>query len=161
MNETALVVIDVQNYFVNEHTKRVPERIVEYLEKEKPSHVLFTKFVNTPDSNFARQLNWNKCQHAPEIDFHPLIEPFTEEGKVFVKNSYSAFGARGFEVYLKKHRIREMRLCGIDTDSCVLATTFDAFDCGYTVKVLGDLSGSHSGQRFHEEALRIIAKNVG
>ncbi|KKQ34360.1 MAG: Isochorismatase hydrolase family protein [Microgenomates group bacterium GW2011_GWA2_37_6] len=70
------------------------------------------------------------------------------------------FKAPGFTVFLKKHNISRLFLCGIDTDSCVLASAYDAFDLGYEVKVIKNLCKSHSGDDFDNAAMKIIDKSI-
>jgi len=55
--KNSLIVIDVQNYFVNEHTKSIPEKIAQFIDKNKFNFVLFTKFINREGSNYFKLLN--------------------------------------------------------------------------------------------------------
>jgi len=57
MTKKALIIIDVQNYFVNELTKSLPEKIVRYINKTDYDFVVFTKFINKKGSNFFKLLN--------------------------------------------------------------------------------------------------------
>lgn len=44
--KNALIIIDVQKYFLNKHTKHIPEKIAKFLEKNRDfNFVLFFKFV--------------------------------------------------------------------------------------------------------------------
>ncbi len=158
--KTALIVIDVQKYFVNEETKNLPQRIGNFIEKSSFDYVLFTQLINSKDSNFVRLLNWNKCFKSPDIDIHPLLLRFITKGNLFQKTSFSIFKSRKLTEFLKKHNITKLLLCGIDTESCILASAFDAFDQGYDVRVLEDLSFSHSGRDFHDAAIKILNKNI-
>ena len=74
--KTALVVIDVQNYFVNDKTKNLPDKIANFIENNKFDYVLFTQFINEKDSNFVRLLNWRKCFFSPDIDIYPTLTKF-------------------------------------------------------------------------------------
>jgi len=158
--EKALVVIDVQNYFVNDKTKDLPNKIAAFIQKNKFDHVIFTQFVNNDRSNFVKLLNWRKCFLSPETDIHPALAEFVTPGNTFKKTAYSMFKAPGFTVFLKKHNISRLFLCGIDTDSCVLASAYDAFDLGYEVKVIKNLCKSHSGDDFDNAAMKIIDKSI-
>lgn len=159
-SKTALVVIDVQNYFVNDKTQELPEKIANYIEGNNFDFVLFTQFVNRKDSNFIKLLHWKKCFSAPDIDIDHRLKKFITKENLFTKTSYSIFKSSTFLKFLKKHNIKSILICGIDTDSCVLASAFDAFDLGYNVKVLKDLSDSHSGKDFHEVSMKIISKSI-
>ena len=56
-----LLVVDVQRGFVNQYTQHVPARIKRLIEMGEYSPILFTVFVNTPDSPYQRLLD---CQSA-------------------------------------------------------------------------------------------------
>jgi len=162
MEKCALVVVDVQNYFINEHTSNIPQKISNFISEHgnEFNFILFTKFVNRENSNFVKLMNWRECMSSPDIDISPELSRFIEKSNVFIKNSYSAFKSKKFSEFLKKNEIRKIFLCGVDIDACILATAFDAFDLGYDVKILKNLCGSHYGKKFHESALQIINKNI-
>ncbi len=158
--KNALIIIDVQNYFVNDHTKNIPEKIAHFLSENKFDFILFTKFVNHEGSNFFKLLDWKRCVGSPDTDIHHTLEKFVRKDNLFEKASYSIFKSDGLDNFLKRNQITKLFLCGIDIDACVLASAFDAFDLGYEVEVLTDLSRSHSGKRLDTAALEIIKKNL-
>lgn len=160
--KTALIVIDVQNYFINKHTMHIPQKISDYISKHEKDFdfVLFTKFVNKIDSNYVKLLNWKKCFSSPDTDISEELSKFIDEKNVFVKTAYSAFKSREFSDFLRKNKIKRIFICGIDTDACILATAFETFDLGYDVKILKNLCASHSGKNFHEYALKLMRKNI-
>lgn len=160
ISKTALVVIDVQNYFVNDKTKELPKKIANYIEQNNFDFILFTQFVNQKDSNFIKLLHWEKCFSGPDTNIDLKLKKFVTKDNLFKKTSYSIFKSPTFMKFLKNHNIKKLFLCGIDTDSCVLASAFDAFDLGYEVHVLKELSSSHSGQSFHDTAIKIINKSI-
>lgn len=157
---TALVVIDVQNYFVNDKTKDLPTKVVEFIKTSKFDYVLFTQFINNENSNFVKLLDWRKCFSSPDIDIHPTLARFSNKENTFKKTAYSIFKSHGFTDFLKKHDISKLFLCGIDTDSCVLASSYEAFDLGYEIKVVKNLCQSHSGKDYNNAAVKIIDKSI-
>jgi len=158
--QTTLVVIDLQNYYINENTKDLPEKIVSHIENTHYDHVLFTKFINTDDSSLSKFLNWRKMQLPPDTDLYNGVIKFVTSERVFIKNTYSIFKVKSFIDYINLHKISDVYLCGLDTDACILASQYDGFDLGYRVKVLVDLCRCHSGEKFHNSALSIIEKNL-
>ena len=160
MTKKALIIIDVQNYFVNELTKLIPEKIVDHIDKTSYDFILFTKFINKEGSNFFKLLNWKKMLSGKETEIHNSLIKFGDKKNVFAKTSYSIFKARGLNEYLKKNRISSLYLCGIDTEACILASAFEGFDLGFDVKIIKELCSSHSGKSLHNSALRIIEKCI-
>lgn len=78
-----LLVIDVQNDFINENTEAVLPKIKELVEKKEFEHIAFTRFINDVDSNWYKKLNYKGCmskeQQAIAID--------TQDYKIFDKKS--------------------------------------------------------------------------
>jgi nicotinamidase-related amidase len=151
----------VQNYFVNELTKFIPKKIVKHISKADYDYLVFTKFVNKKGSNFFRLLNWKTMVSGQETEIHNSLIMFVEKNNVFTKNSYSIFKAKDLDNFLNKKNIRELFLCGMDTEACVLASAFEAFDLGYQVKIIKELCFSHSGKSLHNSALKIINQCIG
>ncbi len=160
INKKALIVVDVQNYFVNDYTKSIPNKIANFIQSSKFDLVLFTKFVNYKNSNFFKLLNWRKCLCPPDTDIHPVLVKFINDNNLFKKASYSIFKSDKLVKSLKKSNINQIFLCGIDIDACVLSSAFEGFDLGYQVHILKDLSLSHSGKKLDSAAFEIINKNL-
>ena len=158
-NKRALIVVDVQNYFVNSYTESISDKIASFVKKNKFDFALFTKFVNTKNSNFFKLLNWKKCSAFPDIDIHKTLKPFVKKDNLFTKSSYSIFKSRKLVKLLKANKINQIFLCGLDIDSCVLASAFEGFDLGYEIHIIKDLSSSHSGKILTSAALKIVKKN--
>ena len=157
----ALVVIDVQKAFINKNTKALPEAIRKYIIKNRHAYdfLLFTRFVNFKNSNFVKLGHYTRCFGPPDTDIHPLLDEFLTENNVFVKHTFSPFKSEEFVKYIKKNNVDELHICGTDTEACVLSTIIDAFDAGYNIKFLEELSGSHNGPAAHKAGC--LAINTG
>lgn len=77
------------------------------------------------------------------------------------KRSYGPFLGTDLEDTLHQLGVRDVLVCGIDTDICVLATAVDLFDRGFRPLVISDLSMSHAGPELHDAALRILPRFIG
>lgn len=160
MNKSALIVVDVQNFFVNENTKDIPNKISTYIDHNEFDFLAFSKFVNNENSNYFKLLNWKKCTNSPDTDIHNKLVKFINNDNVFEKASYSIFKAKNFTDFLKNNQITKLYFCGIDTDACILASAYDAFDLGFDFEIITDLCFSHSGEKFNTAANDIINKNL-
>lgn len=156
----ALIVIDVQNCFVNKHTQDIPEKIARYIRRQKPSYLIFTTFKLDKRSNFYKLLDWKAFYTSPDVSLHPAVDPFTTQENVFPRSTYSVFKSKKFLSFLKKNKINDVVLCGIDSDGCVLASAFDAFDLGYRIRILNNLTASSGGRSFDEAAKKVISRNL-
>ncbi len=162
-DKEALFVIDVQKYFTDRDlTRALPEKIRKYVEEQKKRYglILFTTFINTPSASVYRFLGWKKCMNPPDTDIADDLQPALQYGTVVSKDVLSALKVPQVLTLLKEHNIRKIDLCGVDTDCCILATALDAFDQGYEVHLLEDLSLSHAGTRFRDAALAIFYRNI-
>jgi nicotinamidase-related amidase len=153
----ALVIIDVQSYFLRRSPVNLPARIAEHIRKSNYDALAFTIFQNQDGSNWERSLRWQKSKSDKDLELAGELKEFAKDN-IFIKHSYSAFKGSSFEDYLKKHQIERLDICGIDIDACVLATAYEAFDKGYEVKVLFELSHSRAG--LDEAAQSIILRDL-
>jgi nicotinamidase-related amidase len=159
--KNALVVIDVQNHFAVEKAANLPEKIHQHIKSNKYDFVIFTKFLNLPSSNFHKILGYKKVTGPPATDIHPALIGLTNKNNTFEKVTYSAFKDSAFVNFLNKHKIKELFLCGINIDGCVLATAYEAFDLGYKVKIIEELSSVASFRDDYEDSAKvIIARNL-
>ena len=159
----ALIVIDVQKYFLNNETKDIVSRIRKYLSEESNQYdkIYFTVFKNNPSGPVWKLSQWKEVTNAPETDICDEIKEFVDDANLFYKNNYSALKVPEIALGLKESDIGEVHLCGFDTDCCVLATTYDLFDQGLKPIILEDLTFSTSKDKLHDSAIKIIKRNVG
>jgi nicotinamidase-related amidase len=62
---------------------------------------------------------------------------------------------------LRRDRLSEVSVVGIDTDMCVLKIAMDAFDLGIEPVVLVDCCASTAGLQAHLAGLAILSRNIG
>ncbi len=159
----ALVIIDLQKGFINGLTRKLLSRIRNFIMRHKKDYglVIFTRFINHPKSNFVRIFNYKRFMRKEENELVDEVGEFTNGKNVFNKDTYGNFVNDEVLGVLKKYKIGEVHLAGIDTENCVLTFARDAFDRGYKVKVFKDLCASHSSPKLHRAALEIIKYNIG
>ena len=157
---TILLVVDAQEGFRNIHTERAIPFIVTAVRSNRYP-VLFTRFINDPDSNFERVLNWPKMRSDANTAMLRELSSFVSSARVFDKSGYSAFTSLQFSQYIRDAGVESMDICGFDTDACVLATALNAFDAGYRPRILAEACASSGGMRLHESGLEILERNVG
>jgi len=85
-------------------------------------------------------------------EFMPGFAPIDNEPLV-VKHRYSGFYATDLERVLRTLRVETLFVGGVNTNNCVLATTFDAHARDFRVIVLQDACGSMNGDTYHQAAL--------
>lgn len=163
-----LMVIDVQNGFVTDASAHVVPVIINLVRRwqEADEDVIFTRYYNYPGSPFERLIGWYGLQAPPETELVNDLTPFTRHPRAHVidKKVYTAFTDEGRQ-FLAKRGYTDLFICGIATDGCILKTTLDAFELGYTPWVLADAVASNASsappEKVHSAALLIIPRLVG
>ena len=154
---TCLVIIDVQNGFINKSTEHIPNSIKNLLCKQFFDYVVCTKFINKESSAFTDIMNWYDLMDKSSQKLNKIIESVSE--KVFEKNSYSCF-TEEFEEYIKDNGIDKLYFVGIDTDACVLKSALDCFERNIKFEVLTNYCASTGGKEIHEAAIKIMDRNI-
>lgn len=150
-----LVVIDLQRAFINSNTEYLVRRIEDLVNSGKFDKIIFTKFINYEDSIYTSKLGYNRCISYDDQSI--MID--TRDNIVINKYVYTAYNDEFINNINKDSDI--IYLCGIDTECCVLKTSFDLFENGYDVKVLKEYSGSTHGEESNNYMLEVIGRSIG
>ena len=110
--------------------------------------------ANGIDSYLNKQ-TWD----SPRQQIHPSLSPIRGE-LVLKKTSASAFATTGLATLLRNMRIRDLVVCGKQTDGCCGFTAVEAASQGFLVTMVEDACSArtHAG---HLAMLRIIQQHVG
>ncbi len=166
MKRIPLLVVDIQNGFVNDNSEVVLEPIAglvgEWHERDWPIYA--TRFHNVPGGQWERLIGWKRLQSPPEDELHPsLSQLLLASDQVVDKASYTSLTGR-FLSDLKERDWETVAICGIATDGCVLKTAVDLFefqDRPIRPVVLKDACASHAGPAVHEAGLLLAARFIG
>ena len=155
-----LLVVDVQQGFINQFTHHIPGRIRALIDTGRYSPVLFTRFVNSADSPYRNLLGWHACSESPETE---LVEELSSLARA--ENVFSKDGLTGMPDELSNRllndAIQQINMVGLDTDMCVLKIALDAFDRGIEPVILVDCCASTAGLQAHLAGLAILSRNIG
>lgn len=162
MPDIALCVVDVQNGFVSERSAHIPQRASACIKQfsKVGAPILLSRFVNTPDSMFRQALNSTRVTTANEIALHQQLVLPTSEHRIIDKSTYSAINAESLAL-LESWGTRRLAICGIATESCVLATAMDAFDHGIRPLLIADATASHISDALEASAWTVLEHNLG
>jgi nicotinamidase-related amidase len=155
-----LLVVDVQQCFLNNFTRHIPGRIARLIEAGGFAPVLFTRFLNAPGSGYRRFLDWHECDCEPGVELAEELNQFADPALIFSKPGYAGISDE-LARYLLDYRFAEITIAGIDTDMCVLKVAMDVFDRGIKPIVLADCCASTSGLQSHFAGLAVLARNIG
>ncbi len=163
-----LVVVDVQNGFVTEDSARVVPVIVDLVRRWQSAggHTIFTRYFNFPNSPFERLIGWYGLHQPPDTDLVDDLASFTSQPNAHVidKTVYTALTPECCDL-IREAKFTDLMICGIATDGCVLKTTLDAFEAGYTPWVLADAVASNATstapEEVHRAGLLLASRLVG
>ncbi|MEU7151234.1 isochorismatase family cysteine hydrolase [Streptomyces sp. NPDC039022] len=159
---TALIVIDVQNGFVNQHSRDVVPAIVRLVKRwqEARAPVVFARFRNEPGSPYERITGWTRLRTAEEQALVDELVPYaTQATAVIAKGQSSVFTEEGAQL-IQSSGWSDLVLCGIDTDSCVYDSAVAAYQKGYRPWIVTDACASTGGPEYHDSALLMAARNI-
>ncbi len=151
---SALIVVDMQQFFLNEASPTFTcggvailptvKRLLNTFRRFKRP-VIFTQHVHHPDDLDAGIMGWwweGKClEGSPESDIHPSLAPIPNE-KVVLKHRYSAFYNTDLETVLRCLKVEDVVVSGIMTNMCCESTARDAYYRDYRVFFPADGTGS-------------------
>ena len=142
----ALLIVDVQSTF------SPSEKLVDGI-RALSAHIPTVASIELHDEQatpFQRQLGW-----------HPASEDVTlvEADKVFVKHGYGQT-AETLE-YLKGLGVERVLVCGLQTETCVLAAGFALFDAGLCPTLITDLTMGSSLDRSGQLGISLWQHHFG
>ena len=156
IDNNLLIIIDLQNEFINEYTNNSINEIKTLINSNKYNNIIFTRFINSNNNPTFTKLKWNGC--LDEESKKICID--TNNYKILDKETYSAYNNELIK-YLNDNRIDNIYLCGIDIECCVLITALNLFENGYNVYVLKDYSYCTNGIDRKNNAIEILKRNIG
>ena len=155
-----LLVIDMQEYFLNPHShayipsaraiiENVKGLIRIFLEKHLP--VVLTRHIDHTDAGMMKRW-WGELITAKE-PMSKIIDELKVSGvKVIKKSQYDAFFRTGLEDYLKRRGVLQLVITGVLTHLCCDTTARSAFMRGFTVFFPVDGTATQNYQ-FHTASL--------
>lgn len=177
-----LLVIDVQRGNISEYNRFIPNGIASIIKAELFNPIIFTRYVNTPDSPARLFLESSEMSDfgsagmdakigevlgakAPGLDTYgvtQLPEGYGAARYLLTKNIYSAVTPE-FEELLGELDLENtgMYIVGADTESSVLKTALDLFERSIEPIVLSEFCGSHRGLGNHQRALELMKELIG
>jgi nicotinamidase-related amidase len=156
INPAFLLVVDVQKGFVTAASQHVLPSIENV--QSRFDTVLYARFVNPDPSPFRSILRYDKMgRGTPDTEF--AIEP-CDGSAVMEHTAYSCVTGE-LLYWLRDRDVKDVCVCGIATEACVLKTVMDLFEYHFTPWVLTDLCASDKNDRFHKMAVEVVGALIG
>jgi nicotinamidase-related amidase len=114
-------------------------------------------FTPHRQSDFAR----HKRPGSIEGELVPALDVRAEDIRVDAKRTFDSFHGTPLELLLRYMNRDTLLFAGCNTNTCVLATAFGAYNRGLRVVVVADCVASAYGQDLHAFALDNIRRRLG
>ncbi|MFF5261431.1 cysteine hydrolase [Actinomadura viridis] len=163
-NRSVLVVVDVQNGFIREASAPVVPVIADLVARWQRAggDTVFTRYLNYEGSPFERLIGWSELMTSPQIDIVDELQPYAAKATaVLDKYGYGLFADKAGAALVAARGWTDIYVCGIATESCVLATCLGAFEADLNPWLIADASASHAGQRVHEAGILVTQRFIG
>ena len=150
-----IIIVDMQKGFINENNSFLVEKINNYLKNHVFDNIIYTKYINFPESPFVKFLDWKDLQ---DEDSQQIIVDIKKGGIIFEKVGY---GVDTCVIdYMKSKNITECEVCGTNSDACVMAVAFNLFDNDIKPILLEDMCGTNNSNKDIDESAKKIFKAV-
>lgn len=154
----ALIIVDVQPAFITKRNEYVVENIMSLLRKTPYDLYVESIFHAERGSLWDTQTGWI-C--PKDKNFHTdarILRVLKGKRVVHVeKETKSVFkGSKDLKKFLRDRGIKEVHIVGYDTNDCVLATAYEAFDLGFFTYVIEGCVESSSTKALHKNALTLL-----
>ena len=153
----ALLILDMEEAFMNENTKDLENKIEDYVALTYYDHIIVGKFINQLNSPFVKTLGDTKCLDPKDCT---LLVQLSKPHIVMERTAYTMY-TEELEQYLKEEQIKYIYLCGMDTDRSILKTAIDLFERGYSIYIIKSLCKSSVGIENHTMAISLLERLIG
>jgi len=156
MSTSRLLIVHVQRGFVNDNTRHVPARVAAL--QDTFDHVVITRFYN-PQRSLHRKLigedGFAVGSAAGQLAFAPRSDAL-----ICDVPTHSCV-TEAFIAELRLKLVPRVHLCGIATETAVLAAAISLFDAGIEPVVLAHACGSDASPGLHDAALQVLRRVIG
>jgi len=167
-SSTALLVIDMQNFFLDSKSQTftpgglaiIPnvEKLINAFRKNNLPVIYTTHVHKSPEMDGGLMSWWWQgmiIENTVDAEIHQVLAPRPEE-KVICKHRYSGFYNTDLEITLRCLKITDLMICGVMTNLCCETTAREAFMRDFRVFFLMDATGT-TDEALHLATLKNVA----
>ena len=154
-SKRALLVIDMQRGFLEdgyplfcgEEARQIIPFVSRLVERalSQATPVFFSADAHAQDDREFKIFPPHCIEGTTEVEIIPELAIYLPQATLIETSSYSAFFATDLHERLQKAGVKELTVCGVCTDICVMHTVADAYYRGYSIEVRRDGVASFDG----------------
>ncbi len=164
MGRSALLILDMQKFFTDQQSHAyIPSSnaiipVISTIVELFNGPIFLTRHVQPKDGSNLMTTWWRDRIEGEPSQLHPEISKI--DGKVVLKEHYSAFHDTNLHQLLDELSTESLILTGVMTDLCCETTARDAFMRGFKVYFVADGTASATEER-HVNTLKTISTGFG
>lgn len=143
---------------VTQVTRRYPVPGADAL--SNPFWAAVSEVGETLSPGLGSDLRNHNLEGSPQAQVMPELAPQPGD-HVVIKKRLTAFHATDLELLLHSLGVRTIVITGVNTNTCVTGTAFEAMHRDFQVVVVADCVASGHGEDLHRFGLRNIARCLG
>lgn len=151
-----LIIVDAQKGFITDCSSHVLSRLDTL--QHQFDHVIFTKFYNPDPSPFREILDYHKLPPS-DADTELALTP-RKDAIIIERPLYTCLTSELRE-HLERLDAKEVYVCGVATEACVLKTVLDLFEHNIRPYVIENICASDQDKHYHDIAISLMKKLVG
>lgn len=158
-----LLIVDIQNYTISRLPNHVVQNIMTLLDNKAQfgiNTVVATRFINSHNSLYQTQLNWNACTNG-STDIEIPKDVLDKIDYVVHKNTYS-IDTRIISNIFKKSS--EIYIVGTDIDACIYAIALELFENNIVPKLVIPCIGTAATNQYNsifETCTQMLCRQIG
>jgi len=160
-----LLVMNAQNSFLSstgsvymgEKAEILKKRLADYLSGFRGTKIFFREKHSMEDGFFINDKT-HSIATTEDTKVHDSVNKFANY--FYDKNRYSAFYDTGFEPFLKREKIKNVGIIGVETHTSILFTAEELRNRGYEVTVVEPCSMSRDDY-MHAYAIALMKNFLG
>ena len=153
----ALIVVDLQPAFLQKHNQHIVPHTVALLKQVTYDAYVEAVFSAEKGSIWDEQQEWTSPRNAETYTVNEVKAWLADKEPLKVdKQTRSVFqGDKDVATWLKEKEIEEVHVVGTETNDCIMATAFDAFDAGCLTYIIEECCESATEGR-HQMGVDIL-----
>lgn len=154
----ALFIVDVQQGFIIERNKYIIPRILELIQTGDYDAIVYSVQYNQKESLWYKQIGWSENPNETDT-IKEILDELKKHENIYkvTKLSKSIFKSdENIDEILKKHQIKEIHICGYESNDCVFATAQESFDLWYFTFVIEEATETRTTAINHTYAIALL-----